>query len=184
MRSHLVLIFGLLLSSSLRIEAQTTAAQVFLVQARSEPTTMFVRASPAYFPSKVSLTSFLPWTPVAQFTKIPAYKPDIGIESRLQMEVVKTLFVTESRLAIVKFWRGRLHLDGFDSTLHTQNMQLGPSGSDGLPPSHDQAAVARSVGLDGISLSFRLGRDEQTGSQSQVWRCLAWIRGESRGCPL
>lgn len=184
MRSHLVLVFGFLLSSCLPIEAQTLATQIFPVQARSEPTTMLVRAAPTYFLPRVSLTIFLPRVPVAQFTNMPAYKPDIGLENRLQMEVVKTLFLTESRLAVVQFWRGRLHLDGFDSTLHMQNIQLGPSGSGGLPPSHDQAGVARSVGLDGISLSFRFGRDTQTGRQTQVWRCLAWIRGENRGCPL
>jgi hypothetical protein len=169
MRSHLVLVFGLLLSSCRPIEAQTLATQVFLVQARSEPTTMLVRAAPTYFLPRVSLTIFLPRVPVEPFTNISAYKPDIGLENRLQIEVVKTLFVTESRLAVVQFWRGRLHLDGFDSTLQMQNIQLGPSGSGGLPPSHDQAGVARSVGLDGISLSFRLGRDTQTGRQTQVW---------------
>jgi hypothetical protein len=175
MRSHLVLVFGLLLSSCLPLEAQTLATHVFLVQARPEPTTMLVRAAPA---------DFLPRVPVPEFTNIPAYKPDIGLENRLQIEEVKSLFVTESRIAVVQFWRGRLHLDGFDSTLHMQSIELGPSGSGGLPPSHDQAGVARSVGLDGISLSFRFGRDTQTGRQTQVWRCLAWIRGENRGCPL
>ena len=184
MRSRLVPVFGLLLSSCLPIKAQTLVTQVFLVQARSEPTTVFVRAAPTYFLPRVSVTIFLPRVPVAPFTNIHAYQPDIGLESRLQMEVVQTLFVTESRLAVVQFWRGRLHLDGFDSTVHMQNIQLGPSGSGGLPPSHDQAGVARSVGLDGISLSFRFGRDTQTGHQTQVWRCLAWIRGENRGCPL
>lgn len=184
MRSHPVLVFGLLLGSCLPIEAQTLATRVFLVQARSEPTTMLVRAAPTYFLPRLSVTNFLPRLSVAQFTNIPAYKTDVGLENRLQMEEVKTLFLTESRFAVIQFWRGRLHLDGFDSTLHLQNIQLGPSGSGGLPPSHDQAGVARSVGLDGISLSFRFGRDTQAGSHNQAWRCLAWIRGENRGCPL
>jgi len=77
MRSHLVLVFGLLLSSCRPIEAQTLATQVFLVQARSEPTTMLVRAAPTYFLPRVSLTIFLPRVPVEPFTNISAYKPDI-----------------------------------------------------------------------------------------------------------
>jgi hypothetical protein len=182
-RNQLILVVGVLLSSCVPAEAQTLPTQVLLAVARPEPATMLVRASVSYFPPKVSLTDWLPRTPVAQFTDIPAYNPD-DLESRLMMEEVRTLFLTESRLAVVQFWKGHLHLDGFDSTVHMQSIRLGPSGSGGLPPSHDQAGVARSVGLDGISLSFRFGRDEQTRRKPQVWRCLAWIRGESHGCPL
>jgi len=66
-----------------------------------------------------------------------------------------------------------------------QNVHLGPPGSGGLlPRAPDQAELATSVGNDGISLVFRFGRDARTTRQPQVWRCLAWIKGESRGCPL
>jgi hypothetical protein len=186
MQHQLILVVGVLLSSCLPGEAQTLATQVFLAQARPEPTTMLVRALPNHFPSNVSPASRLPRTPVAQFTVlvIPAYEPDRSLESRSLVEVVRTLFVTESRLVVIQFWRGRLRLDGFDSTLHMQNVQLSPSGSGGPPPSYDQAGVASSVDLDGISLGFRFGRDAQTRRQPQVWRCLAWIMGKSRGCPL
>jgi hypothetical protein len=81
-------------------------------------------------------------------------------------------------LVVVQFWRGHLQLDGFDSTLHMQNVQLGPSSFGGPPPRHDQAGAASSAGLDGISLGFRFGRDAQTGHQTQGWRCLAWFRGD------
>ena len=186
MQHQLILVVGVLLSSCLPGEAQTLATQAFLAEARPEPTTMLVRALPTHFPPNVSLTSRLPRTPVAQFTVlvIPAYALDRSLESRTLVEVVRTLFVTESRLLVIQFWRGRLRLDGFDGTLHMQNVQLGASGSGGSTPSHDQAGLASSVGLDGISLGFRFGRDAQTGRQPQVWGCLAWIMGKSRGCPL
>src|ERR1700676_5274239 len=154
MQHQLILVVGVLLSSCLPGEAQTLATQVFLAPARAEPTTMLVRALPTPFPPNVSLPSRLPRTPVAQFTVlvIPAYEPDRSQESRLLVEVVRTLFVTESRLVVIQFWRGRLRLDALDGTLHMQNVQFGASGSGGPPPSHDQTGVASSVGLDGISL--------------------------------
>ena len=184
MRHQLIIVIGVLLSSCLPGESQTLTTEVLLAQAHPVPTVVLARALLTHFPPKVSPTSGLPRATGAQFTDIPAYKPDRSLESRLQIEVVKTLFVTESRLAVVQFWRGHLQLDGFHSTLHMQNIQLGPSGSGGLPPSHDQAGAARSVGLDGISVEFRFGQDAQTRRPPQVWRCLAWMRGESRGCPL
>jgi hypothetical protein len=184
MHNQLILVVAVVLSSCLPGEAQTLATQAFLARASPETATMSVRASPTHLPLNFSLASRLPRTAVAQFTDIPADQRDSSLESRLQIEEVKTLFVTESRLPVVQFWRGSLQLDGFDSSLHMQNIQLGPSGSGGLPPSHDQAGVSSSVGLDGISLGFRFGRDAQTKRPPQTWRCLAWIIGKSRGCPL
>src|ERR1700680_3654594 len=156
MQHQLILVVGVLLSSCLPGEAQTLATQVFLAEARPEPATMSVRAFPNHSPPNVSLASRLLRTPVAQVTVlvIPAYEPDRSQESRLLVEVVRTLFVTESRLVVIQFWRGRLRLDGFDGTLHMQNVQLGASGSGGPPPSHDQAGLASSGGLEGISLGF------------------------------
>jgi len=186
MQHQLILVFAVLLSICLPGGAQTLSTQVFLAQARPEPTTMITRALPTHFPSNVALASRLARTPAAQFTAlvIPTYEADRSLESRPLVEVVKTLFVTESRLVVVQFWRGRLHLDSFESTLHMQNVQLGPSGSSGSPPRHDQAGVASSAGFDGISLGVRFGREAQTGHQTQIWRCLGWIRGDGGGCPL
>jgi hypothetical protein len=183
MWNQLILVIAVLLSGSLPAEAQTLAAHGLLVQARSGPTTIVGRASLAHFPPKFSLASGRPRMPAAQFTGIPAYKPD-DLESPLMVEEVSTLFLTESRLAVVQFWKGHLYLEGFDSTRHMQSIWLGPSGSGGLPPIHDQAGVARRSSLDGISLGFRFGRDGRTVHQPKVWRCLGWIRGESHGCRL
>jgi hypothetical protein len=178
MQHQLILVAGLLLSSCLPGEAQTLTAQVFLAQARPEPTMMLVRALPIHFPSTVSPAHQPPRKPVAQGTVFftPAYEPDrIGradachgcrsVESWSRIEVIKTPFVTESRLMVVQFWRGRLQLDGIEGTLHMQNVQFGPLGSVGPPPSHDQAGLASSFGLDGIGVVFRFGRDARTTRQ-------------------
>jgi hypothetical protein len=66
------------------------------------------------------------------------------------MHVVKTLFLTPSSLPLVQLWRGRLRLDGFESTLHMQNVQLGPSGG----ASRDDFHPARQIypgGLPSVS---------------------------------
>jgi len=187
MQHQLILVVGLLLTSCLPAEAQTLTTQVFLGPALPEPTPMLAPASLNDFPSKVSPTSRPPQKPAARFTLlvIPAYAPDRNLESRSPVEEFRTPFLTESRLVVVQFWRERLQLDGFESSLEMQNAQLGPPGSGGVVPRiSDQAALATSVGNDGISLVFHFGRDARTTRQPQVWRCLAWIKGESRGCPL
>jgi hypothetical protein len=78
---------------------------------------MLVRALPTHFPPNVSLAGWPPRTPVAQLTALvlPAYEPDRSLESPSLIEVVRTLFVTESRLVDMQFWRGRLRLVGFVS---------------------------------------------------------------------
>jgi hypothetical protein len=183
MRHQLILAVGLLLSSCLPLEAQTLTAQVFLAQARPEPTTMLAWALPIHSPPKVSLARRLQRKPVAQFTVLvtPAYEPDYSLESRWLIEAIRTPFVTESRLVVVQFWRGHLELDGMQGTLHMQNPRFGPRGSVGPPPGHDQAGLASSFDLDGIGVVFRFGRDARTGHQPQLWRYLASIMEGSGG---
>src|SRR5882762_394266 len=48
------------------------------------------------------------------------------------MDEVKTLTLTQSSRPLFQLWGGRLQLDAFKSTLHSQNVQLGPSGYDGI----------------------------------------------------
>jgi hypothetical protein len=186
MQHQLILVVGLLLTTCLPGEAQTLATRVFVAPARPEQAMTFVRPSPTRAPQKASLTAGQPRKPAAQFTVLitPAYMPDRGRESQSLQAVVRTPLLTESRVTIVQFCRGRLQLDRFESTLHMQNVHLGPPGFGGLFPIHDQAGLASSASLEGISLVFRFGRNAQVRSQPQVWRCLGLIRGNSRGCPL
>jgi hypothetical protein len=92
--------------------------------------------------------------------------------------------LTESRLAVAEFWKGRLQINGFESTRHMQNEQFGPPGYITLPPSHDQAGLANSGGSDGISLVLNFGRHTRAASQPEAWRCVEWIKSDESSCPL
>jgi hypothetical protein len=185
MQRQLILVAGLLLSSCLPAGAQTLATQVFLVQARPAPTTILLWALPTPFAPNAPLASQRPRKPVAPPTVVftPAYEPDRSAKSQPLIEAIRTPFVTESRVAAVQFWRGYLQLDGIQGTLHMQNPYFGPPGFV-TPRGHDQAGLADSFNLDGIGVVFRFGRDAQIARGPQIWRCLAWIRGGSRGCSL
>ena len=128
--------------------------------------------------------------PPSKVLRVPVYKTDRSLESRLSIEEVRTPFLAESYLPVIQLWKGRFKMEGYDSTANIQNVQLGPSRfglislRDFRPSSHDQEGVANSVGLDGISLKFRLGRDVQTRKPTPIWRCAAAIIRRGRGCPV
>jgi hypothetical protein len=188
MRSHLVLVFGLLLSGCLPIEAQTPATQLMLAPAAPGLTIIASRV-PWHRSSLLALPFQLPRALFTHpyFHFAATYKPESSFESRLQTEDLRTSFLVESNFLIARLWRG-LHVDVFDRTLYSQSLQFGPSSGGTSPelraPSHDQAGITSSVGSDGISLRYVFGGDSHTERQPEVWRCLAWIKGESRGCPL
>ena len=110
-----------------------------------------------------------------------AYERDPGLEGLVEslspMHEVKTLILTQSLLPLVQLWGGRLRLDGFTSTLHMQSVQFGPSAAGGLRlPQQNYAGGPRSMDLYGVSLSFHLGRDAQSGRPTQIWQWLAQTR--------
>jgi hypothetical protein len=94
------------------------------------------------------------------------------------MEEVKNLILTLSSLPRVQFWGGRLQLDAFQSTLHSQNVQLGPLGYGGMqgfrPLAQGYPGGPRSGHL---TLSFHFGRDARTGRPTQGWQSLSRIVG-------
>jgi hypothetical protein len=104
-----------------------------------------------------------------------AESPDQGLNRLFSIEVVETMFATESRVPIVRVLGGRLQLDGFTSAYHMENLQLGPSGL-----GHPGVTVPRSAWVYGISLRFRLGRDAQAEPRGNGWRRLAWMVGAGR----
>jgi hypothetical protein len=154
MRKRLILLFGVLLISYVPAEAQTSAAQIQLAQARPVPTIALLRAPPPPLPPNVFLPTRRPKKPLAHFTVLfnAAYKPDRSLASRSPVQVIKTPFMTESSLPVAEFWRGRLHLDGFQSTQNMGNILLGRG-------SHLGERVPRGVDLYGISLRLRLGHN-------------------------
>jgi hypothetical protein len=184
MGNHLALVAGLLLSSCLPMDAQILPEQI--VPAQTSPSlTMILFSAPQVRFSLILLQIQLLKTPFPHPALLlaAAYKPEPSLESRLQIEEVRTPLLTESRSLIAHLWRG-LQLDVFDSTLQLDSPRSGSGFQYVRPSSHDQAGIASSVGLDGISLRYSLGRDAETRESVQIWRCVLRITGNARGCPL
>jgi hypothetical protein len=189
MHKRFILLLGMFLGSHVPTAAQTPAPQIVPAQERIAPIMTMVRTVPAPF---LAVSFQLPegsGKSAVHFSYLfaRAYEGGQGLEglkSLSPMREVKTLFLTQSMLPLVQLWGGRLRLDGFTSTLHMQNVQLGPSAAGGLldfrPPRQGYPGWPRSVGLYGVSLSFHFGRDAQIGGPTQIWRCLARIVGAAR----
>ena len=188
MRKRFILLLGVFLGSCALTAAQTPASDLVPAQ---ELVASIVTAAPAPL---LTVSFTLPEKPgksTAHFSYLfaGAYDRDRGLEglaSLSPMREVKTLFLTQSLLPLVQIWGGRLRLDGFISTLHMQNVELGPSAAGGLQDfrllRQGYPGGPRSVDLYGVSLSFHFGRDAQIGRPAQIWRCLAQIVGRRRGC--
>jgi hypothetical protein len=153
MRKRLILLVAVLLIGYVPAVAQTSGTQIQLAQTRPEPTIALLRAPPPPLPQSFFLPAQVPKKPLAQFTVHfnAAYKPDRSLASLSPVQVVKTPFMTESSVPLAEFWRGRLHLDGFQSSQNMANILLGRG-------SHMGERVPRGVRLSGISLRLRLGR--------------------------
>ena len=178
---------GLLLFACLPTEAQTPATQFAAEQTPSDLTVIQfppprVWLSPIVLPIQL----FAERLPRPVFLLDTAYDPDPSLENRLPMGSFQTRFLTESSFPIAHLWRG-LNLVVFGSTIHPRGLDLGSLtsgiGSYYMRPSiNDQAEVANSVGLSGISLRYSFGRDAERGKPVQIWRCVSWVIGDGRGC--
>jgi hypothetical protein len=189
MRKYLILAAGLLLSGCLPMEAQTLATQIVLAQTSPSLTLIVLRASRVQL-SLIVLPIQPPRKPLPHpaILLAAAYKPEASLETRLPIEEFRTPFLTESSFLIAHLWRG-LQLDAVDSTLHSQSLQLGsPRFGSGFqnfrPSSHDQAGITSSVELDGILLRYSFGRDAETRKPIRILRCVSWVIGKGRDCPL
>ena len=183
MHKRFILLLGVFLGSHVLTAAQAPAPELVPAQERVAP---IVTTAPAPLLTVSSLLPENPANSVAHFNYlfVPDYEPGQGLESLSPLREVKTLFLTQSLLPLVQLWGGRLRLDGFTSTLHTQNVQLGPSAAGGLldfrPPRQAYPGGPRSVGLYGVNLSFHFGRDAQIGRPTQIWRYFARIAGAAQ----
>ena len=180
-----VLLLGLVLGSFLpTMSAQTPAPQTIPAQDRTVISMTMVPTSPVPSFAAPFLRPENPGKSAAPFSHVfsRAYERDPGLEglNRLSpIREVKTLFLTQSMLPLLQLWGGRLRLDGFTSTLHMQNVQLGPSAAGRLldfrPQRLSSPGGPRSIGFYGVSLSFHIGRDAQIGRPGQIWQSLARI---------
>jgi hypothetical protein len=185
MRNQLVLLAGLLLSSCFPMEAQAPVAPAIL--AHTSPglpmTITLFRASPIR--SSTTLPERPPRRPA--FLLATAYGPEPSLESRLPIDQFQTPLLAESRFPVAHLWRG-LKLDVFESTFHSHSWQRGsPTSGVGFqdlrPLSSDQAGIGSSIRHNGLSLTYSFGRDAAR-RPIQILRCLSWVVGSGRGCPL
>jgi hypothetical protein len=189
MRKHLILLLGMFLGSYLPTAAQAPPLLIVPAQDRLAPITALVQTVPApLLAGSLLLPENLEKSAAhLSYAFAEAYERDRGmegLESLSPMREVKTLFRTQSSLPLVYLWGGRLRFDGFTSTLHMQNLLLGPSAAGGLqdfrPSRQNYPGELHSVDVYGLSLSFHFGRDAQRGRPMQIWRCLARIVGAAR----
>jgi hypothetical protein len=191
MRNQLILAAGFLLSSCLPVEAQTPSAQIVLAETSPPPVVPMIlvfRASP------IRASTELPEQPLPHYSAphptpllAAAYKPDPSLGSQLGIDEFRTPMLTESSLPVANLWRG-LNLDAFESTSHAPSLwRFSPTSGAGFedlrPRSSDQASIGSSVGRSGLSLRYRFGRDAAR-KPSQILRCVSWVIGNGRGCPL
>jgi hypothetical protein len=183
MYKRFILLLGMFLGSHVPAAGQTPVAQIVLTQEHgaqimTTPRTVLI---PLLTPS--FLLSQDPGKFPAHFSVLFAggYQRDPSLEHFSPMDEVKTLTLTQSSLPLVQLWGGRLQLGAFQSTLHIQNVQLGPLGYGGMegfrPTRQSYPGGPLSVHLSGLSLSFHFGDDARTGRPPQVWRRLARIVG-------
>jgi hypothetical protein len=186
MHKRFILLLGVFLGSHMPAAAQTPPLQIVPTQERVVQIMTTVHTVPAPLLAASFLLSENPARSAAHFSYLfaGAYERDQSLESLSPMRAVKTLFLTQSSLPLVQFWGGRLRLAGFTSTLHMQNVRLGPSAASGPPDfrrfRQGYPVEPRSVSLYGLSLSFHFGRDAQAGRPTQIWRCLTRIVGAPR----
>ena len=171
---RLILLLGMFLGSHVQVAGQTLVPQIVLakergVQIMTTPGTVSIplltpsfllSKDPGNFPAHFSL----------QFAG--AYKRDPSLEYFSPMDEVKTLTLTQSSLPLFQLWGGRLRLDAFQSTLHSQNVQFGPlgyGGIEGFRPTRQSYPGPLSVHFSGFSLSFHFGRDSRARHPPQVW---------------
>jgi hypothetical protein len=175
MRKRLVLsLLGLFMGGLGSTLAQTPASRIVLV------------APMELTPKRTafSLQSENPWKPTPRFGArlTRAYERDFSVKDfSSSVYSVKTLVLTQSSVPLMQLLGGRLQLNIFQSTFHTQTLLLNPFDNCGIQRSFLRRQTYPrslcSVDLSGVSLSFHFGRDARTEHPVQEWRRFVRIAG-------
>jgi hypothetical protein len=183
MYKRFILLLGMFLGSHVPVAGQTPVPQIVLAQEHgAQIMTMHRTVSPTLPAARFLLSQSLGKFP-AHFSLLfaGAYQRDPSLEHFSPMDEVKTLTLTQLSLPLCQLWGGRLQLGAFQSTLHSQNVQLGPLGYGGMegfrPTRQSYLGGPLSVHFSGFSLSFHFGRDSRTRHPTQVWRRLTRFVG-------
>jgi hypothetical protein len=178
-----ILLLGVFLGSHLTVAGQTAGPQIVRAQEHIAPVMTMLHPVTIPLPDASLLRYQNLGKSPAHFSLLfsEPYEPAHNLEHLSPMDKVKTLTLTQSILPLVQLWGGRLQLDAFQSTLHSQNLQLGPLGYGGMegfrPSRQSYLGGPLSVHFSGLSLSFHLGRDSRARRSTQVWRRLTRIVG-------
>ena len=185
MYKRFITLLGLCLYSLVPAAGQTPAPRIVLAKEHVAPIITMLRTVSIPLPT----TSFLlyqdPGKPPVHFGYLfsGATELDPGPEVLPSVKEVKTLFYTQSSLPLVQLWSGRLQLDAFQSTLHIQNVLLGPLAYGNMQgfrsPRQGYPGGPLSVHFSGLSLTFHFGRDARTGRRVQAWQRLSRIIGNA-----
>jgi hypothetical protein len=176
MYKRFILLLGMFLGSHVPVAGQRPGPQIVRAQERG--------AQIMTMPRTVSIPLLNPSFLLSQAPgKFPVHfgvmfaganQSELSLEQFSPMDKVRTLTLTQSSLPLFQLWGGRLQLVAFQSTLHSQNVQLGPFGSGGMEGfrSTRQSYIGGplSVHFSGFSLSFHFGPDSRTRHPTQAWR--------------
>ena len=176
MFKRFILLLGMFLGSHVPVAGQTPVPQIVLAQKHGAQIMTMPRTVSIPLLTSSFLLSQDPGQSPAHFSFLfaGAYKRDHSLEDLSPMDEVKTLTLTQSSLPLVQLWGGRLQVGAFQSTMHSQNVQLGPSGYGGMdgfrPTRQGYPGGPLSVHFSGLSLSFHFGRNSRTRPAIQGWR--------------
>jgi len=180
-----IVLLGTLLGSLVPASAQTPAPRIARSQEDVAPIATMLRTVSIPSPTTSLLLYKDPGKSPAHLNYLfaGANEIDSGTELLPSVKEVKTLFYTQSSLPLVQLWSGRLQLDAFQSTLHIQNVLLGPLAYGNMQgfrsPRQAYPGGPLSVHFSGLSLTFRFGRDARTERPVQAWRRLSRIVGNA-----
>jgi len=176
MYKRFIVLLGMFLGSHVPVAGQIPVPQIVLAQKHSAQIMTMPWTVSIPSPTSSFQLSQGPGQSLPHFSLLfaGAYKRDYSLEDLSPMDEVKTLTLTLSSLPLFQLWGGRLQVGAFQSTLHSQNVQLGPSGYGGMegfrPTRQSYPGGPLSVHFSGLSLSFHFGRNSRTRPPIQAWR--------------
>lgn len=170
MYKRFILLLGIFLGSHVPVARQTPVPQIVPAQEHAAQMMKMPRTVSIPLMTSSFLLSQDPGKSPAHFSLQFAgvYKRDPSLDHFSPMDEVKTLTLTEASLPLFQLWGGRFQLGAFQSTLRSQNVQLGPLGYGGFrPPLQSDPRGSLAVHFSGLSLSFHFGRDARTRHAAQ-----------------
>jgi hypothetical protein len=181
LQKRFIALLGMILWSHVALAGQTSEPQLAPMQEQSAPIVTMHRTVATHLRAARFLLYQDPRIIPVHFNLMfaGAYEGDLIPQHLLPMDETKTLTLTQSLLPLVRFWGGRLQLDAFQSTLHSQNLQFGASGDGGLGGfrglRQGYPGGTFSAHFSGLSLSFHFGREARTSPAIHLWRHMTSI---------